>query len=74
MREPATVAPRYREWNPVDVAGEAFAGLAVVFRGLTTIAIWVLIWLLLYGIPLLALWLLRGRMRTLGGRGGAAGV
>jgi Domain of unknown function (DUF4349) len=61
-------APRPRaqaDWSPFRVAGEAVGALATVLRGLTTAAIWVAIWLPLYGLPLLALWLFRRRVGAL---------
>jgi hypothetical protein len=65
LREPATLAPRQREWSPVDVAGDALAALSGVLRGVSTVAIWLAIWLPFYGLPVLALWLLRHRLRAL---------
>jgi hypothetical protein len=71
IREPAGLAPRQREWSPVEVAGDALAALGRALRGVSTVAIWLVIWLPLYGLPLVALWLLRGRFRALGGPRGA---
>jgi hypothetical protein len=71
LREPASVAPRHREWSPLDVAADAVGALAGIGRGLTTAAIWLVVWLPVYGVPLLVLWLLRGRLRALLGPRGA---
>jgi hypothetical protein len=65
LREPATLAPRQREWSPVDVAADALGALSGVLRGVSTVAIWLAVWLPLYGLPLVALWLLRHRLRAL---------
>ncbi|HEY7064336.1 MAG TPA: DUF4349 domain-containing protein [Chloroflexota bacterium] len=72
LREPAALSPRQREWSPVDVAAEAVGALARALRGVGTVAIWLVVWLPLYGVPLAALWLLRGRLQALVGPRGAA--
>jgi hypothetical protein len=72
LREPAALSPRQREWSPVEVAADALAALTRALRGVSTVAIWLVVWLPLYGVPLVALWLLRGRLRALRGPGGAA--
>ncbi len=64
LREPAGLSPRQREWSPQDVAADALAALAWALRGVGTVAIWLVVWLPLYGVPLVALWLLRGRLRA----------
>ncbi|HZS03185.1 MAG TPA: DUF4349 domain-containing protein [Chloroflexota bacterium] len=71
LREPAGLSPRQREWSPQDVAADALAALAWALRGVGTVAIWLVVWLPLYGVPLVALWLLRGRLRALRDPGGA---
>jgi hypothetical protein len=68
LREPVAPPPpppSAPEWSPATVATEAAGDLAKVLRGLGTLAIWLLVWLPLYGLPLLALWLLRRRLRAL---------
>jgi len=65
LREPATLTPRQREWSPVDVAADALGALSGVLRGVSTVAIWLAIWLPFYALPVLALWLLRHRLRAL---------
>jgi hypothetical protein len=67
LREPIVPPPppRAPEWSPATVATEAAADLGKVVRGLTTLAIWLVVWLPLYGLPLLGLWLLRRRLRAL---------
>jgi len=65
LREPATLAPRQREWSPVEVAGDALGSLSGALRGVSTVAIWLAVWLPFYGLPVLALWLLRHRVRAL---------
>jgi hypothetical protein len=59
------VSPRQREWSSMEVVVEAYDAFMVVVRRLATAAIWLVIWLPLYGLPLLGLWLLRGRLRAL---------
>jgi hypothetical protein len=63
LREQAALARG--DWQPGEVAGEALRALAGVLRGATTVAIWLAVWLPLYGLPLLALWLFRRRLRAL---------
>jgi hypothetical protein len=65
IREPVGLPTRHRAWSPTDVLGEALGALAIVFRGLTTVAIWALVLLPVYGAPILLLWLLRNRLRAL---------
>ena len=65
LRETVPAAsPRQREWSAIEVAGDAYDAFMVVVRRLATAAIWLVIWLPLYGLPLLGLWLLRGRRRA----------
>ncbi len=64
LRETAP-APRPRDqadWSPQRVAGEAVGALGGVLRVVGTVAIWLAIWLPLYGLPLLAAWLFRRRL------------
>jgi hypothetical protein len=74
IREPSALPARQREWSPLEVAGDALGALGRALRGVTTAAIWLVVWLPLYGVPLAALWLLRGRLRAPGGPRGAAGA
>jgi uncharacterized protein DUF4349 len=46
-------------WSPGDTVGEALRALVQAFRGLATLAIWLVVWLPVWGVPLLVLWLLR---------------
>lgn len=52
------------DWSPLGVAAEAWQAFAVALRGTSTALIWALVWLPLYGLPLLALWLLRRWLRA----------
>jgi hypothetical protein len=60
----APTRPGQREWSVIQVATEAYDAFMLVARRLATVSIWLVIWLPLYGLPLLALWVLRGRLRT----------
>ena len=62
LREAAALARP--DWSVGTVAVEALRALATALVGVTTAAIWLLVWLPLYGLPLLALWLLRRRLRA----------
>ena len=67
LRETAP-APRPRDqanWSPQRVASEAVSALGGVLRVVGTVAIWLAIWLPLYGLPLLAAWLFRRRLGAL---------
>jgi hypothetical protein len=61
-------APRPRaDWSPRGALAEATAALGVTLRGLITVAIWLAVWLPLYGGLLVGLWLLGRRLRAVPG-------
>jgi hypothetical protein len=62
---PAPPPARAPVWSPEAVVAEAVAPMGKVVQRLATAAIWLVLWLPFYGLPLLVLWLLRGRLRTL---------
>jgi hypothetical protein len=58
---PSQMPPR----SSNGVASEAAGALGVVLQRVGTLAIWLVVWLPFYGLPLLVLWLLRHRLAAL---------
>jgi hypothetical protein len=67
LREAAPAPRPQADWSPQQVLTEATSALGVVLRGLTTVAIWLAVWLPLYGGLLVGLWLLGRRLRAVSG-------
>jgi hypothetical protein len=67
LRETAPAPRPQADWIPQQVLAEATAALGVTLRGLITLAIWLAVWLPLYGGLLVGLWLLGSRLRAVSG-------
>jgi hypothetical protein len=67
LRETAPGPRPQADWSPQQVLVEATAALGVTLRGLITVAIWLAVWLPLYGGLLVGLWLLGRRLRAVSG-------